>query len=100
MLQRGFLRASGQGHVYLYGFDYDISRFVEAPAAKAQVAHRHLILWMARRTPISEAEHQMNEWYAEAIGWSNPLLSRDEAERDRFYDSPAFRACIFGMADT
>ena len=39
VLQRGFMRDSGQGHVYLWGDNYDISRFVEAPAAKAKVAH-------------------------------------------------------------
>lgn len=79
---------------------YTYATEIKVPPTKAQVAHRYLILWMARRTPIAEAEHQMNEWYAEAIGWSNPLLSRDEAERDRFYESPAFRACIFGLVDT
>ena len=79
---------------------YTYAQQIKVPSTKAQAAHRHLILWMARRTPISEAEHEMNEWYAEAIGWSNPLLSRDEAERDRFYDSPAFRARVFGPVDT
>lgn len=79
---------------------YTYATEIKVPPTKAQVAHRYLILWMARRTPIAEAEYQMNEWYAEAIGWSNPLLSRDEAERDRFYESPAFRACIFGLVDT
>lgn len=79
---------------------YTYATEIKTPPTKAQVEHRYLILWMARRTPIAEAEHQMNEWYAKAIGWSNPLLSRDEAERDRFYESPAFRACIFGLVDT
>ena len=78
---------------------YTYAEEIKTPPTKAQAAHHHLILWMARRTPISEAEHQMNEWYAEAIGWSNPLLSRDEAERDRFYDSPAFRARVFDLAE-
>lgn len=79
---------------------YTYATELETPPTKAQVAHRHLILWMARRTPIAEAEHEMNEWYGEALGWSNPLLSRVEAERDRFYDSPAFRARVFGLVDT
>jgi len=39
VLQRGSMRSVGQGHSYLYGEDYEISRFVEAPAAKAKTAH-------------------------------------------------------------
>jgi hypothetical protein len=38
-LQRGYSVESAQGHSYLYGKDYLISRFLESPASKAKMAH-------------------------------------------------------------
>jgi len=38
-LHRGYAMETGQGHVYLEGHDDNIERFVEAPAAKAKIAH-------------------------------------------------------------
>ena len=39
VLSRGYARESGQGHVYLQGADYLVSRWVESEASKAKVAH-------------------------------------------------------------
>ena len=38
-LHRGYAMEAGQGHVYLEGKNDEIERFVEAPAAKAKIAH-------------------------------------------------------------
>ena len=38
-LHRGYAIESGQGHLYLYGEGYRISRWVESTATKAKIAH-------------------------------------------------------------
>ena len=38
-LTRGFAIEAGQGHAYMRGKNYEISRWVESPASKAKIAH-------------------------------------------------------------
>ena len=39
ILSRGYAIESGQGHVYMHGKNFEISRWIESPASKAKIAH-------------------------------------------------------------
>lgn len=65
------------------------------PPSKAQIVKAALIAAWVRDNPPDEAEMLMNDAVHAELGWSNPLLDRDEAVRNRFLDSPEFRTRAF-----
>lgn len=76
-------------------YTYECLGEVQTRPSKEQQAHRDEILSLARNAEISPAELQMNAFYRETIGWSNPLLHESATARNRFYDDPEFAATIF-----
>lgn len=76
-------------------YTYECLGEVETRPSREQREHRDAILSLARNEEISPTELQMNAFYRDTIGWSNPLLDESASVRNRFYDDPGFAETIF-----
>ena len=79
-------------------YTYECLGDVQTRPSEEQRAHRDAIVRLARDTPVSPTEREMNAFYRDTLGWSNPLLSESASVRNRFYDDPEFAATIFDGA--
>ena len=77
---------------YTYSDELDLETH---PPSKAQVVKAALIAAWVRNNPPDETEMAMNDAVHAELGWSNPLLDRDEAVRNQFLDSSEFRTRAF-----
>lgn len=76
-----------------FQYAHELTKHPPSRAQRAKAAE--LCAWALNHKP-SEAELRMNNEIFADLGWSNPLIAGDAADRAVFLDNPEFRYAIFG----